>query len=222
MRSVSHVSAMVTMLGLVAVLAACASTSELAKIDASATDASATDVSAAVADTVAPLRVLPSGTALMSPRPGLYTGGQPGTDDWSALAAAGVRTVVNLRTADELQGRDARAEAEAAGLRYVEIPVAGAAGIDAGKAAQLSALLSGADGQVLVHCASGNRVGGLLAVAMAQSGMPEEEAIAFGRSAGMRSTEARAREVIAAQRDARDAAPCAAAAAPDTTRCGAP
>lgn len=217
MRSVSRVTLIAAMLCLLAVLAACASRRDIAQAEATA---SATAVAAA--DAPAPLQTLPSGTALLSPRPGLYTGGQPGAEDWSALAAAGVRTVVNLRPADELQGRDARAEVEAAGLRYVEIPVAGAGGIEADKAAQLSALLSGADGQVLVHCASGNRVGGLLAVAMAQSGMDPEQAIAFGRSAGMKSTEARAREVIAEQVEARRAEVCATGAASDTAQCAAP
>ena len=217
MRPSARVSLITAMLSLALVLAACTATRDLANANTPATDASA-----AVAGATAPLQTLPSGAALLSPRSGLYTGGQPGVEDWSTLAAAGVRTVINLRTADELQGRDARAEVEAAGLRYVEIPVAGAGGIDADKAAQLSALLSGADGQVLVHCASGNRVGGLLAVAMAQSGMDPEQAIAFGRSAGMKSTEARAREVIAEQVEARRAEVCATGAASDTTQCAAP
>lgn len=218
MRSVSRATLIAAMLGLLVVLAACASSRDIAKAEAAA---SATPAAASAAP--APLQALPSGAALLSPRPGLYTGGQPGTEDWSALAAAGVRTVVDLRAPGELQGRDARAEAEAAGLRYVRIPVAGASAIDADKAAQLSALLSGADGAVLVHCASGNRVGGLLAVAMAQSGLSEDEALAFGRSAGMRSTEARAREVIAERRDAEEHARlCAAGAAPDPAQCAAP
>jgi len=180
-------------------------------------------VPAVAAGEVGEAPVLPSGAALKSPRPGLYTAGQPGAEDWPALAAAGVRTVIDLRAPGELQGRDERSEVEAAGLRYVQIPVAGASAIDADKAAQLSALLSGADGAVLVHCASGNRVGGLLAVAMAQSGMRDDEALAFGRSAGMRSTEARAREVIAERRDAEQHAQlCPAGAAPDPTQCAAP
>ena len=50
---------------------------------------------------------------------------------------------------------------------------------------------------LLVHCASGNRVGGLLALMQARSGtMTTEQALEFGRSAGMGSTEARVRTLL--------------------------
>lgn len=149
---------------------------------------SATGSDAAVATT--------SGVALLRPRDGLVVAGQPATGDWAALAASGIRTVINLRPQAELQGRDERAEVAAAGMRYVELPVSGPADITSENAAALSRLLAQADGPVLVHCASGNRVGGLLAVAMAQSGMPVSAALDFGRSAGMKSIEGRTREVI--------------------------
>lgn len=149
---------------------------------------SATGSDAAVATT--------SGVALLRPREGLVVAGQPATGDWTALAASGIRTVINLRPQAELQGRDERAEVAAAGMRYVELPVSGPADITQENAEALSRLLAQADGPVLVHCASGNRVGGLLAVAMVQSGMPVSAALDFGRSAGMKSIEGRTREVI--------------------------
>ncbi|MES2669453.1 MAG: protein tyrosine phosphatase family protein [Pseudomonadota bacterium] len=151
---------------------------------------SATGSEAAVATTTT------SGVPLLRPRDGLVVAGQPATGDWSALAASGIRTVINLRPQAELQGRDERAEVAAAGMRYVELPVSGPAEITPENAEALSRLLAQADGPVLVHCASGNRVGGLLAVAMAQSGMPVSAALDFGRSAGMKSIEGRTREVI--------------------------
>ena len=50
---------------------------------------------------------------------------------------------------------------------------------------------------MLVHCASGNRVGGLLALMQARSGgMTTEQALEFGRKAGMVGTEARVRELL--------------------------
>ena len=136
---------------------------------------------------------------LLQPLPGLYTAGQPAAGDWAAIKARGVRTVVNLRLPGELKGRDEAAEVRAAGLRYVSIPVAGAGGIDDANAKALRAALDAADGPVLVHCASGNRVGGLLALMQARSGtMTPEQALEFGRSAGMASTEARVRELLVA------------------------
>jgi uncharacterized protein (TIGR01244 family) len=142
------------------------------------------------------LAATPSGVALNAAKPGLYTAGQPAVADWAVLADAGVRTVVNLRTVAEMKGRDERAEVAAAGMRYVEIPVDGAGGISVENARRLSDAIAAASGDVLVHCASANRAGGLLAVAMAQQGMPAEEALALGRSAGMKTTETRVREVI--------------------------
>lgn len=156
-----------------------------------------------------------SGVALLRPREGLLVAGQPGSGDWSALAASGVRTVVNLRPEGELKGRDERAEVAAAGMRYVELPVSGPADITPENAKALSALLAQADGPVLVHCASGNRVGGLLAVAMAQNGMTTAQALDFGRSAGMKSIEGRAREVI--EQEIGPDAPARCVAARDTS-----
>lgn len=70
-------------------------------------------------------------------------------------------------------------------------------GIDDANAQRLRTALEAANGPVLVHCASGNRVGGLLALMQARSGgMTTEQALEFGRKAGMVGTEARVRELL--------------------------
>ena len=74
----------------------------------------------------------------------------------------------------------------------------GAAGLSLDKARELRSLLQDAKGPVLVHCASGNRVGALIALSAADEGVPVEEALARGRAAGMTSTEARVRELLGA------------------------
>ncbi|WP_147652561.1 beta-lactamase hydrolase domain-containing protein [Vulcaniibacterium gelatinicum] len=133
--------------------------------------------------------------AFREPQPGLLTGGQPDAAAWPALAARGVRTVINLRPQAEMGGRDEAAEVAAAGLRYVNLPVAGAADITPAQADALWAALQGSDGAVLVHCASGNRVGALLALAMQRhGGMTPEQALAFGRAAGLKGLEPVVRE----------------------------
>ncbi|MGN6152435.1 MAG: beta-lactamase hydrolase domain-containing protein [Lysobacteraceae bacterium] len=147
----------------------------------------------------------PSGLPLHRPQPQLYTAGQPAAGDWSTIAAGGVRTVIDLRTPGELKDRDERAEVEAAGLRYVALPIAGHAGVTPENARALSALLADAHGPVLVHCASGNRAGGLLALALAAQGMAPADAIDAGRSAGMTSTETQVRQAL--ELPAADAAP---------------
>ena len=139
----------------------------------------------------------PSGVALSHPEAGLIVAGQPAAGDWAALAAVGVRTVVDLRTPGELQGRDEPAEVAAAGLHYVRLPIAGAGAVTPANARQLAALLDEVEGPVLVHCASGNRAGGLLALAKVGEGMSAEDALVYGRSAGMTSSEAKVREAMA-------------------------
>jgi uncharacterized protein (TIGR01244 family) len=147
----------------------------------------------------------PSGLALHHPQPQVYTAGQRAAGDWSAIAAGGVRTVIDLRTQGELKDRDERAEVEAAGLRYVALPIAGHAGVTPDNARVLSALLADAHGPVLVHCASGNRAGGLLALALAARGMAPADALEAGRGAGMTSAEAPVRQALGLP--AQDAAP---------------
>ena len=130
------------------------------------------------------------------PQPTLITGGQPGADAWSTLRKQGVTTVVNLRPDAEMAGRDEAAEVRAAGMAYHQIPVDGAAGITLDKARQLQSLLQQSDGRILVHCASGNRVGALIALGAADAGATPEQAIQQGKAAGMTSTEARVRELL--------------------------
>lgn len=146
---------------------------------------------------------MPAGLAavpgIRQPKPGLYTAGQPESAQWRGVADAGVTTVIDLRPDAETEGRDERAEVDAAGMRYVNIPVAGAGDINDANADALAQALRDADGPVLVHCASGNRVGALLAIGAARAGIPVEEAIAYGRSAGLGSgAEAVVRKQLAA------------------------
>ncbi|HEU4773718.1 MAG TPA: sulfur transferase domain-containing protein [Lysobacter sp.] len=136
-------------------------------------------------------------SGLREPRAGLYTAGQPDVGAWTAAARHGVTTVVDLRPENELAGRDEAAEVAAAGLAYHRLPVAGAGDVNMDNAEQLRQLIEQAPGPVLVHCASGNRVGALLALGAAKgNGMTTEQAIAFGRDAGLGSLEPRVREVL--------------------------
>lgn len=130
------------------------------------------------------------GIPITQVRPQLYAAGQPSVGDWTGLKAMGITTVVNLRTDSELPGRDEASEVRRAGMRYVQIPVADAADLNPDTARTLHRALVAADGPVLLHCASANRVGGLLALMAAhEEGMPHAQALALGRRAGMRSTE---------------------------------
>ena len=135
---------------------------------------------------------------LLQPLPGLYIAGQPAASDWAAIKARGVRTVVNLRAPGELKDRDEAAEVRAAGLRYVEIPVSGAEGINPANARALHAALAPAHGGgVLVHCASGNRAGALLALEQRDfDGVAAERALEIGKSGGVTGLEGKLRQAL--------------------------
>lgn len=136
---------------------------------------------------------------LKQPEKTLLTGGQPDVSAWPLLRQQGVTTVVNLRSDKEMAGSDEAAQVVAHGMKYVHIPVSGATDVSLTHAARLHDVLAAAHGKVLVHCASGNRAGALLALDAAQSrGLDVEAAIRYGKAAGLTSLEARVREVLSA------------------------
>jgi uncharacterized protein (TIGR01244 family) len=150
---------------------------------------------AAVAtETRAAADLLPNGR---EPLPGVLTGGQPSREQLEALAAAGYKTVVNLRTAEEEMPVSAD-DVTALGMRYVHIPVGGSGDLTAAKAGELGAVLADpAARPIAIHCASGNRVGALLALEAAQvEGKPPEEALELGRAAGLGRMEPAVREAL--------------------------
>lgn len=124
--------------------------------------------------------------------PGLYSAGQPTPDELADLARRGVRTVINLRHPDEPVPFDERRQASSLGLRYVSIPVAGAADLDRRTVDCFSQALAAAraEGDTLIHCASGNRVGALVALERRLvDGASVNQALAAGRCAGLAGLE---------------------------------
>ncbi|MER2176978.1 MAG: hypothetical protein ABS955_04680, partial [Stenotrophomonas maltophilia] len=60
----------------------------------------------------------------------------------------------------------------------------------------LRTVLAQSQGPVLLHCASGNRAGALLALLQAREGASVDDALTFGRAAGMTSLEAPTRVLL--------------------------
>ncbi len=118
---------------------------------------------------------------------GITTAGQPGADDLAAIAAAGYRSVIDLRGAGEDRGFDMPASVEALGMQYTNLPVEGASGITYANAAALDRLLEGMPKPVLLHCASSNRVGALLALRARAQGADRETALNLGIATGLGS-----------------------------------
>jgi uncharacterized protein (TIGR01244 family) len=119
-------------------------------------------------------------------RPGVASGGQPSPEGLVRLKGLGFRTVVNLRLATESGFVDEKATVEAQGLRYVHVPLTAASLSDADVAAVRAVIDDPAAAPVLVHCASGNRVGAVWAVLQGRQGKSLEEAEAEGRRLGMK------------------------------------
>ncbi len=128
-------------------------------------------------------------SADLSPVDGLTSSGQPDADQLAVFAEAGYVAVVDLRGESENRGLDEAAAVEGLGLDYVNLPVTGADSVSWDNANKLQEILDSYDGPVLVHCGSGNRVGALLALSKSQSGADDEEAVAYGRAAGMTGLE---------------------------------
>lgn len=120
----------------------------------------------------------------------VYFSAQPSPEDLKAFSALGVKNVINLRTAAEMQF-DERAAASAAGMNYVHAPMTKDAPPAEGDVAKaFDTLEKAGDEPVLLHCASSNRVGYMWATFRAtRQGVPVEQAITEGKAAGMKSPE---------------------------------
>lgn len=114
--------------------------------------------------------------------------GQPTAAQLDLAARAGVKHVINLRTTEEEAGFNESELVESLGMNYYSLPVAGGVGINPDNALALSRILEGIDGEpVIVHCATGNRVGGLMAFSAIAEGASIREAMAEGERWGMTS-----------------------------------
>ncbi len=112
-----------------------------------------------------------------------FVAGQIGAADVAAAAAQGVTMIVNNRPDGEEPGQPSASEivaaAEAAGIDYRFIPVAG--GISLDRIAAMEEALAGAEGPVLAFCRSGTRSTFLWA--LARAGMGDEAEALVGKAA---------------------------------------
>lgn len=133
----------------------------------------------------------------VSPVDGITSAGQPDAAALEVFADSGYEVVIDMRGPGEDRGIDDFPGAvEARGMKYVAFPIASADEINFEKAAELDQLLESADGPVLLHCASGNRVGAILALRQSLNGADDESAIAYGRDAGMTRLEPTVRKAL--------------------------
>lgn len=131
-------------------------------------------------------------TTIRSFADGRYGSGQPSPAQLEQLARDGVRTVINLRAPDEPGQQDEPSQAARLGLNYVALPVAGAQDLTPATVQRFSAALAEARrrGPVLIHCATANRVGALVALEQGwHQGARPSDALELGRAAGLAGLE---------------------------------
>ena len=121
---------------------------------------------------------------------GQVSSGQPDGAALDVLKEAGFTIVIDIRAAGEDRGMDEATEVAARKMKYISFPIAAANDISYDNARELDRLLSSTEGPVLVHCASGNRVGALYALREKLAGASDEEALAVGKAAGLTQLEA--------------------------------
>lgn len=136
---------------------------------------------------------------LTQPAANRFSSGQPTQDQLAALAAAGVKHIVSLRPASELDW-DERSVVESLGMTFHNIPVGVPDGINQENAEAFSQVLADiGEEPVLMHCASGNRVGALVALKHAQDTGDVETAITIGKAWGITVIEDMVRNKLAAE-----------------------
>ena len=120
----------------------------------------------------------------------LATAGQPSAAQMADIARAGVRTVVDLRAAPEPRGYDEAGAVRAVGMEYVLIPVTPETLDDATFDRFLVVMRDAARRPVLVHCATANRVGGLLIPYFRiDERRSERDSLELAKQVGLRSAE---------------------------------
>lgn len=118
------------------------------------------------------------------PSDNLICAGSLNPDAVKKAAAEDVVQVVNLCPAGEMDW-DEESAVRQVGMMYHSIPVAGAPDMSDENVDRLLEILDGAPGKSLVHCASSNRVGALLALAAQKKGASVEDSLSVGRASGL-------------------------------------
>ncbi len=118
----------------------------------------------------------------------IYRGAQPTGQGWTSLERLGVKTVIDLRREGEHSIKAEQRAVEAAGMRYVNVPMSAiVAPTDETVFKALALLQSSGHGPVFVHCRRGvDRTGAVIACyRIAHDGWPNQKALAEAETYGM-------------------------------------
>jgi len=115
-------------------------------------------------------------------------GGATPASAFPLLAAEGFKSVVNLRLPGEPGVEGEQQAVEAAGLRYIHLPLDGTQPDPAVADKFLDVMADPAVTPVYIHCASANRVGAMWAIKrVAQDGWTRERALEEAKAIGLKS-----------------------------------
>jgi protein tyrosine phosphatase (PTP) superfamily phosphohydrolase (DUF442 family) len=124
------------------------------------------------------------------PLPDLATAGQPGLAHFEALRAAGAEVIFDIRDPMEPRPLDEPETVRRLGMEYVNVPVQHGALDDEVMDQALEVLRRNAGRPMLLHCASANRVGGvLIPYFILDRGMSEDDAIEAAMKIGLRGSD---------------------------------
>lgn len=118
--------------------------------------------------------------------PDFCTGAQPRPEHFAVLKARGVKTVLNLRTPAEHRADEEKQAVEAAGMKYVNIPVSYRNPTSADVEAFLKITDDPANRPMFVHCTAAIRVGAFWLIRrVARDGMSWDAALDEARTVGL-------------------------------------
>jgi uncharacterized protein (TIGR01244 family) len=119
-------------------------------------------------------------------RPGIFTSGQPTSEGMTQIVSRGIKTVVNLRPHAEAGARDETKELSLLQIKYYNIPITPDS-LTADNVAQFARIMREGNQPLLIHCASGNRVGGMwLAYRMLYDRAPKSVALQEAWNIGLK------------------------------------
>jgi protein tyrosine phosphatase (PTP) superfamily phosphohydrolase (DUF442 family) len=137
-------------------------------------------------DTETPMIDIPNALVIGD---GILGGGQPDEIALRVAADSGYRTILNMRGPGEEGSLENEEDlVRSLGMDYIALPISGGAALNEKNAKRLAEILAEPSAlPVMVHCASGNRVGILFGVkAFYLDGLDGPAALEYGKSAGAR------------------------------------
>lgn len=122
---------------------------------------------------------------LQQPRVFMYTSGQPSEEGFRKLSAMGIKTVINVLPEKQCVPNE-QEMVTANSMVYRSVPFH-LSGFKKQTIDHFAAVLKKAEKPVLIHCATGNHVGGLwFAYRLLEEDIPVEQALSEARKIGMR------------------------------------